>query len=964
MSVDSRIKKKTAIFGNWMVDGDAIGDGTGRKNFVYKLKRGSAGWEEYSALKVIPLTEEFDTWDKLSLEQQNNYGEMLFQKTQKAKEEIITMEKLRGNTHIVDYLDFDFVDWSGEDSFGRDMYIRMELLSDLRTELKHNRIFSEREIIKVGCDICKALSLCHSKGIIHRDIKPDNIFVNKDGNYKLGDFGISKSLPDLSNGYAGTGIGTFAYMPAEQLKGKYNKTVDIYSLGLVLYELSNGNKLPFAKEQFVTDQEVIQRLSGKKFLQPSNAGAKLAKVILKACAFDPKDRFASAEEFLSALEAVLDDPPPPWPPLWLKIIIALGTICVLLSLFWFFLKSIKPPDQPIEPPETTSPIQVQVPEKTCTQIDGGLDHTVFLFSDGTVEAIGSSAMGQCDVSDWTDIVQISTLRNHTVGLRKDGTVVAVGDNTDGQCNVSEWIDIVEVSAGNHHTVGLKRDGSVVCVGRNQSGDCDVEKWENIKSIGTAYTNTFGLCSDGTVLVSGSFRKGKLPGWDNIQSISVSDAHIVGLRSDGTVVAMGDNTYEQCDLSDWRNITSVSAGCGYTVGLKEDGTILVKGINDVGQHNAKQWSKIVYVATGLEHTIGITSDGTFVAAGANDYGQCDVSAMSTSGNDSILENAEKLVASRQYRRAIQILDDAWIESGDPVYSEAAAKYRFDFGMYNTSLIAAGQNNTIVINDGTTRVVGGNGSEELQADGWTDIVAVSAGDKHIVGLKSDGTVVSAGSIKTGRRNVDGWKNVVALSAGDSHTVALLSDGSVIATGYNEQGQCDVDQLSLAAGGKEIVSIAAGYYHTLALLEDGTVVACGQKYHGACDAENWTNIAAIYAGEMFSAGLKNDGTVVVTGQSALVDTWDFSEWVDIVNLAAGDEYLIGLKADGTVVSQGLRDGYIAEQHQSMRFWENVICMAAGSNHTVAVTSDGEILCAGVDNADFASIHGTKIKIPGISQ
>lgn len=961
MSVDSRIKSQTAIFGNWIVDGDAIGDGTGRKNFVYKLKRGSAGWEEYSALKVIPLTEEIGALVKLSLAQQNNYGEMLFQKTQKAKEEIITMEKLRGNTHIVDYLDFDFVDWSGEDSFGRDMYIRMELLRDLRTELKHNRIFSEREIIKVGCDICKALSLCHSKGIIHRDIKPDNIFVNKDGNYKLGDFGISKSLPDLSNGYAGTGIGTFAYMPAEQLKGKYNKTVDIYSLGLVLYELSNGNRLPFALNTYATDQEVIQRLSGQKLPNPSNASEKLAKVILKACAFDPKDRFSSAEEFLAALEAIsVNPPPPPPPPPWLWIIIG---ICLLIALICLLPKG-GVPTPPTDPPETTSSVPIQLPEKTCTQIDGGLDHTVFLFSDGTVEAIGSSAMGQCDVSDWTDIVQISTLRNHTVGLRNDGTVVAVGDNADGQCNVSEWTDIVEVSAGNHHTVGLKSDGSVVCVGRNQSGDCDVEKWENIKSIGTAYTNTFGLCSDGTVLVSGSFRKGKLPGWENIQSISVSDAHIVGLRSDGTVIAMGDNTYEQCDLSDWRNIASVSTGCGYTVGLKKDGTILVKGINDVGQHNAKQWSEIVYVATGLEHTIGITSDGAFVAVGANDYGQCDVSAMSTSEKDSILENAEKLAANRQYRRAIQILDDAWIESGDPVCSEAAAKYRFDFGVYNTSLIAAGQNNTIVINDGTTRVVGGNGSEELQADGWTDIVAVSAGDKHIVGLKSDGTVVSAGSIKTGRRNVDGWKNVVALSAGDSHTVALLSDGSLIATGYNEKGQCDVDQLSLAAGGKKIVAIAAGYYHTLALLEDGTVVACGQKYHGACDVENWTNIAAIYAGEMFSAGLKNDGTVVVTGQSALVDTWNCSEWVDIVNLAAGDEYLIGLKADGTVVSQGLGDGYIAEQHQSMRFWENVICVAAGSNHTVAVTSDGEILCVGVDNADFASIHGTKIKIPGVLQ
>lgn len=334
MSVDSRIKKKTAIFGNWTIDGESIGDGSGRKNFVYKLKRGHGNWQEYCALKVIPVIEEYGSLDLLSPDEQNSYGERLFQKTQKAKEEIINMEKLRGNTHIVDYLDFDFVDWSEDDCFGRDMYIRMELLHDLRSELKHNRIYSEEEIIKIGCDICDALILCHGNGILHRDIKPDNIFVNKNGNYKLGDFGISKSMPDVVHGYAGTGIGAFAYMPAEQLKGKSNNRVDIYSLGLVLYELCNGNKLPFAQEQFVTDQEVIQRLSGKKFPKPSNASSKLAEVILKACAFNPKDRYPSAEEFQSDLENMLTGGPVNPSDIIKKIIVAVCFVAVCLALPW------------------------------------------------------------------------------------------------------------------------------------------------------------------------------------------------------------------------------------------------------------------------------------------------------------------------------------------------------------------------------------------------------------------------------------------------------------------------------------------------------------------------------------------------------------------------------------------------------------------------------------------------------
>ena len=69
---------------------------------------------------------------------------------------------------------------------------------------------------------------------------------------------------------------------------------------------------------------------------------------------------------------------------------------------------------------------------------------------------------------------------HTVGLKADGTVVAVGENVYGQCNVSDWKDIVAVSAGQWHTVGLKVDGTVVTVGRNLAGQCDVSGWADIK----------------------------------------------------------------------------------------------------------------------------------------------------------------------------------------------------------------------------------------------------------------------------------------------------------------------------------------------------------------------------------------------------------------------------------------------------------------------------------------------------
>ena len=71
-----------------------------------------------------------------------------------------------------------------------------------------------------------------------------------------------------------------------------------------------------------------------------------------------------------------------------------------------------------------------------------------------------------------------------------------------------------------------------------------------------------------------------------------------------------------------------------------------------------------------------------------------------------------------------------------------------------------------------------------------MAVSAGTKHTVGLKSDGTVVAVGSNDCGQCNVGGWTDIVAVSAGSNHTVGLKSDGTVVAMGANDHGQCNVN------------------------------------------------------------------------------------------------------------------------------------------------------------------------------
>ena len=268
--------------------------------------------------------------------------------------------------------------------------------------------------------------------------------------------------------------------------------------------------------------------------------------------------------------------------------------------------------------------------RTIVALDGGSGHTVALYSDGTVNAVGDNRYGQCSLSDWTDVVQISTMQDFTVGLRSDGTVVAVGDNREGQCEVSDWTDIVMVSAGRYHTVGLRSDGTVVTAGSNSFGQCGVDGWTDMVAVAAAYSNTMGLRSDGTVVICGSFYgKGvtrTVGGWQDIQAICASDSHFLGLRENGSVAAAGNNSSGQCGIETWRDAVDIDGGAGFTVGLFVDGRVVVEGINDQKQTDACAWRDMALIGCGIEHIVGMKTDGTLVSVGDNSYGERDLEAL--------------------------------------------------------------------------------------------------------------------------------------------------------------------------------------------------------------------------------------------------------------------------------------------------------------------------------------------------
>lgn len=283
-----------------------IGEGSfGR---VYKAQRTEKGRSFYSAIKIITIPASKGELDSVRSESGDeksvrDYFENL---VEECIQEVSTMEYFRGNSHIVSVEDYKVMEYL--DEIGWDIFIRMEYLTSFM-EYYAGKNLTEKEVMKLGMDLCQALEYCGQLHIIHRDIKPENIFVSRFGDFKLGDFGIARELEKTMSTLSKKG--TYSYMAPEMYRGeKYDNRVDIYALGLVLYKLMNHNRLPFLnlEKQLITyrDKEnaLTRRMSGEKLPEPADAGDALGEVILKACAYDSGERYQTPREFREALEAI------------------------------------------------------------------------------------------------------------------------------------------------------------------------------------------------------------------------------------------------------------------------------------------------------------------------------------------------------------------------------------------------------------------------------------------------------------------------------------------------------------------------------------------------------------------------------------------------------------------------------------------------------------------------------------
>lgn len=277
--------------------------GAGAFGQVLEIERNLAGINEKAAMKVIsrPTRQELE-WDYDNGYDRRSITDKYTDMLQRCISEYKVMIEMKGQSNIVSCDDLAVERHS--DGIGWDIYIRMELLTPL-TKVMRNRMLTEAEVVKLGKDICQALILCESRNIIHRDIKPANIMLSKFGDFKLGDFGQAKILDHTT---AGTQTGTPDFW-APEVKNfeKYGKEADIYSLGMVMYILLNNRKMPFINADEIPTYDKaaeasFRRYQGEKIPEPKYGNAALKRIILKACEFNPCNRYRSARDMYQDLE--------------------------------------------------------------------------------------------------------------------------------------------------------------------------------------------------------------------------------------------------------------------------------------------------------------------------------------------------------------------------------------------------------------------------------------------------------------------------------------------------------------------------------------------------------------------------------------------------------------------------------------------------------------------------------------
>ena len=884
--------------------------GRGSFGTVYEIRRMLVdGTVETAAMKVITLPQNPGDVEELRGEGYDDESiTATFQSHLKSiVAEYTLMRKLDGSANVVNCKDIRYI--QHDDGMGWDIFIRMELLTPLLKALPDS--IDEKTVVKLARDICAALVLCKRYGIVHRDIKPQNIFISANGDYKLGDFGIAKTVEKTMGG---TKIGTYKYMAPEVYNNQpYGSAADIYSLGLVMYWLLNERRMPFmplppAKILAGQDEAARQRrLSGEPLPTPAHGSTELKRIVLKACAYDPKERYHTADEMLADLNA-------------------LGGERVFAKLDEKALE-----DDATEITDVTSEKTVGVfgtdrkeaaerHDYRC-QLENGSDDVPDMPSDETAQTVGIS---------W---------KNGGQSVEKPGDRKKRNPGKTWPIAMAIMPTHRSLNQGSYNENGHNKSDKWIC-----PNDETINTGEYCIICGCARPTTENVIPKPTEpehprVVTPPDNPPKPP--KNIWSI-VAVICIVVIAAIAFLIHSKNNIYGYY----------VSESGYYSVSIEKDGVCYWYQDNTrfTGTYE-KNDSSLQLSVIGKSHYANTTFLATIEKQGLRIAG-------GTVNSELFIEGSK----TEEIRNIDQQYDKA--EAANDIAGTSGTKYEDPNGIKR---VVAGEYHVVAIrNDGTVFATGENKDGQCDLDDWTGIVDVALGNYVTLGLREDNTVCFAGSkynnlyeesqswegivkitgngstiagmrfdgtVVTNGLDTSAWANIVDISAGDGYLVGLQSDGTAVAVGKNDDGQCNVQNW------ENLSSISAGSYHTVGLKKDGTVVAAGQNDDGQCNVQFWNNIVAVDTGIFYTVAMTNDGRAIAAGPSYICA--HIPEESSVVNFSAGPWHVLFLHSDGTVSAYG---GSRVDGTTSA--WRNIDRIAAGNGYSVGVEKNNSIIaCANSD-------------------
>lgn len=479
-------------------------------------------------------------------------------------------------------------------------------------------------------------------------------------------------------------------------------------------------------------------------------------------------------------------------------------------------------------------------------VKAGARHSLGLRSDGVVKATGDNLEGQCDVEHWNNVVQICAGEWISFGVTADGKVLIAGtiDNDAVHLeNLGDWTEIKSIAyVGYDIIAGLKYDGTVVFEGLFP--EKNITGWENVEYLYFQNRGCLkGLCADGTVLTA--YLNEKISGGSTVSDIKIRQEQErgileLGVSADGKIIG----THEEA-LDAWNELISVcSVTDGLYYGLKEDGTLL-EYVSNIGNASLEEfrnleWAQIVppRYNDGVVGIIGRTKEGKNLYYGNEPYLMEVISMLDENqkikqvyGNMCLLEDGTlyspdaELPKSGVYQIVPHyvgcycLMQDGTVVSYTMHSVDSNSSEKLE-GWESIQSICGDYWVCGLKADGTVVF---NEERESEASGIQEICASSAG-VDCLGLKNDGTVTvleSSISQKKGQQQIESWEDIVQISMGQCHTVGLRSDGTVVAIGSNHCGQCDVEEW------KDIVYINAYNQCTIGITKDGDLLMAGSLY-----------------------------------------------------------------------------------------------------------------------------------------